>query len=484
MRAIEFTNHSNTAELAEVSMSPGALEDFAKTPLAQNMSLGFEAEMVVPDLEKHNDTDWAPDYSKDFSFPTKNYYEKVFEFLTSGDMPDNRRWIEVRLGKLDEEYLDYLEEEFYNYIHGGKGGELLRKEIGKALGTNDEDEIADAIDAQDTTYEAALDAVRSIYYNTVDLFDEFLRYKGIETVKDFAEKYNITWPYITFNTGGSLTYEDLEQDFVQHTGFKSTVGREYHSVKRQPGLWIFEPDSSIESGEGSGGVELISPPMKLPQAFEAFDKFWDWAESSNITANQSCGFHVGVSLPSQSTENIDKIKLILFLGDNHVLQAFGRAANSYAQSTLDWMINTAKARQSIRNRDLEKDIKTLKAGINSLAHNAIKRIIDPGYDRYLSINMKEKYIEFRSAGGNYFENKNKIINTMLRYVRAIAIASDPEAEKAEYAKKLYKLLASAVKTDSDTVKYFAQYATGQLSIDALKNVIKSTRQKRTAKKPD
>jgi hypothetical protein len=106
-------------------------------------------------------------------------------------------------------------------------------------------------------------------------------------------------------------------------------------------------------------------------------------------------------------------------------------------------------------------------------------------DRYVTVNIKDKYIEVRSAGGDYLGDLPKIKNTLLRYVRAMSLAADPEAEKQEYAKKLYKFLSPLIQGQDDIIQKFAQYNAGLLPVTGLKGLIKQAQVNRAAKKtPD
>jgi hypothetical protein len=105
----------------------------------------------------------------------------------------------------------------------------------------------------------------------------------------------------------------------------------------------------------------------------------------------------------------------------------------------------------------------------NLINLAYKDLADrsPGRD---SINMKDNYVEFRSAGGDYLSKESDqgmafLENTLLRYVRALAIAGDPTAERQEYAKKLYKLISPEGDT---TLDLFSKFATGEISSEQLK----------------
>jgi hypothetical protein len=130
----------------------------------------------------------------------------------------------------------------------------------------------------------------------------------------------------------------------------------------------------------------------------------------------------------------------------------------------------------------EEMLKTFKDGLNSSAAKFVKTSLTTTRDRYVTVNIKDKYIEVRSAGGDYLGDLDKIKNTLLRYVRAMALAADPEAEKQEYAKKLYKFISPMVRGDDDIIKYFTQYSAGTLPSTALKSFIRQAQMKRSNKK--
>ena len=134
----------------------------------------------------------------------------------------------------------------------------------------------------------------------------------------------------------------------------------------------------------------------------------------------------------------------------------------------------------------------LSAMRNHLNQFASRAIAQPsGFGKYTSINPKTNYIEFRSAGGSdYFADMDKIQNTLMRYARATDIAMDPAAEKAEYARKLYKLLTrteteqvtdpktgtkrtvAKASADNDAISIFSRYVAGDLPKSELKGFLK------------
>jgi hypothetical protein len=235
--------------------------------------------------------------------------------------------------------------------------------------------------------------------------------------------------------------------------------------------------------------------MPLSQALEIMPKFFAWAESNGAYANKSTGFHMSVSMPDHASDNLDYTKLALFLGDEYVLQQFGRAANTYAKAAIQ------KIRERRGNVDVSKALNQMRTHLSQMASNALAS--PSGFGKYTSINPKDNYIEFRSAGGkDYFRDMDKIQNTLMRYAQATSIAMDPDSEKKEYAKKLYKLL-SKVETqqvvdpktgsktvkvkpsaDADAISIFSRYVAGELPKSALKSFIKVLQHSReVAKNP-
>jgi hypothetical protein len=211
-------------------------------------------------------------------------------------------------------------------------------------------------------------------------------------------------------------------------------------------------------------LEIVSPPLPLEQALEKLEQVTDWANSpeGNCYTNSSTGLHMGVSVPFKGGD-VDYLKLILFLGDEYVLQSFGREANTYTKSAM------SKFRENIKGgrADPMGAIKLMQSGLLELAHREIQKGVGEG--KYTSAHIQKGYIEFRSAGGDWLAEENadpeKLSSTLLRYARAMSIAANPGEERREYAKKLYKLVAP--EGDSQ-LALFSQFAAGELTAEQLK----------------
>ena len=207
--------------------------------------------------------------------------------------------------------------------------------------------------------------------------------------------------------------------------------------------------------------------MPLNNGIVALDTVWNWTKSIGAFTNNTTGFHMNVSIPYSTFEDMDYLKLILFLGDQHILKTFGRESNDYAVSMMAVLTTQAK---SLKNRDKNfvKTLTTLRSGIDKLAKKPFTTTLTSALDRYVTVNIKDEYIEFRAAGGDYLEKKDEVLVTLARYIKAMSIASDPEAEKQEYAKKLYKFMSAFMNGQKDKLDIFVKYAAGEVNQQQLK----------------
>jgi hypothetical protein len=512
--------------LDEVKMSPSALQKWAKSPEAQGIRAGFEAELIFRDTNSgdDDDSDMEPDYDMDERCRSISQVVEFFQDDSYGYGLSERQANRLQEG-LDEQYMEWMDGEMYNSwrderdelikeawlrekpmaerVHAflADGMELSDEEADRIQAVGDkapkfntskeqaayaeenpdyatyleategaeeilQEDVEQTIEKEDGFYDEVLDEFRENFY--IDDDSGFFDDVGLRWMSDVSSSYDLGWPYLTggAGNGGSRDWESIGDSLNAAIDMPVKVSSNYHSTPRKEGMWIVEPDSSLSADDREDfGLEIVSPPMPLEQALEKLQQVTDWANNpseGNCYTNESTGLHMGVSVPFKGGD-VDYLKLILFLGDEYVLQSFGREANTYTKSAM------SKFRENIKGgrADPMGAIKLMQHGLLELAYKEIQKGVGEG--KYTSAHIQKGYIEFRSAGGDWLAEESadpeKLSSTMLRYARAMQIAASPGEERREYAKKLYKLVAP--EGDSQ-LALFSQYAAGELTAEQLK----------------
>ena len=538
-------------QLNEVNMSPGSLKSWAKEN-ASGITAGFEAELVFKNALHVDENPSEPEYEPDYGTNERaNDIDHIVYFfsedsnMSSGEqhrLQDRltSEYVEWKVEKMQDEFntnvthyvRKYLfknfrfEEEMKAYMSVRM--EMTDDEIDAAMASpisSDQykeakeivfneltQRVNDAIDDQTEDYfDARQDFESNFEYDDTYSERRWLRSLGLGSMIEVANAYDIPWPHFTEveeNNSFDGRYhsniaQKLADSLTETLGVKTQVetGTRGHREKLStpPDVWVFENDGSVRAENIKDmPIEIVSPPMSIEQTLAIMPKFFEWAKSHEAYTNNSTGIHMSVGMPEHRGDNLDYVKAVLFLGDTYVLEQFGRTANSYAQSAFDEIkskINSRRINLIPADNAVTKAFNQMRTKLNSLAMNSF--VSPAGFGKYYTINPKDKYIEFRSAGGkDYIKDIPKLQNTMLRYARAMSIGMDPDSEKQEYAKKLYKLLGdvkltntrsddtfgppssinkkdTAMSYDSnDPVWLFARYVAGNLSRTGLINNIR------------
>lgn len=368
-----------------------------------------------------------------------------------------------------------------------------------------EERIQDSIRSRDRAYDTALEEWEE------EARDEYSESDWLEgaydTMMDVYREQEIQWPYWTYSDirkpGYSLeSATDLANDLKAKLGVNTIASSYYHEHERKPGLWIFEPDGSLTSAhdEDDMPVEIISPPMPLKETLAILPKFYEWAKYNDAYSNETTGFHVGVSLPDVGGE-VDYMKLALFLGDKYVLDKFDRYSNSYCKSAVKKIRADVDSGRIVTPEKIAQVFDKMKSNLIELANAIIaddrgsgtdaKSKTGHGHGKMTSLNMKGKYVEFRSMGNEHYFSKPEslanILDTIKRYAYAMYIAGNPDLYREEYAKKLYKLLDKDG-NNAAIMKEFSDYsaAIGGANQLTVKNFMTANRSERynDAKLPD
>ena len=523
-------------QLDEINMSPSSLKQLASRI---NARAGMEFEMIVPGVSEE-DSDLEPNYGDDQRTRSFSDIEDFFNDGDYNSRNDVQRLIqklqeaywEWEMEKIDNDWSNDGEDYIRDYINNNEWNQddKIREHL-EAMGL-DEDAVEAAISAgnnapiytkssdlkaareadenynnwveadraaddeldelvsetwseQSGVYEEALDQYREENAGTHDE-DDFLEDNGLRYMSDISNEYDISWPYWSSPGGGEVNAESVAEDFAQAVGRTVKASGSYHSgsVARPDASnshYVVEPDGSLDPDDSNdGGLEFVSPALPIGELLSDLDKVAKWAGTYGCYTNESTGLHINVSVEGWSGDmgKLDYVKLALLMGDNYILDKFGRAGNTYCKSAM----NEIKNRVTQRPEDAAALLEKMKSGLDSLASKAIHSGVT---NKYTSINTKSGYIEFRSPGGDwlgeYAADPGSITNTLLRFVVALDAAVDAEKYKQEYLKKLYAILQP--KTHNDTMAYFAQYAAGQMPKAALKSFIRQAQLERQGKKP-
>lgn len=471
--------------LFEINMSTGSLRrEAAKT----GAIAGMEFEMIVPNTE-NDDGDLEPDYEYDERCRS---IDDAVQFFHDGDY-NGRREVERLRERMQNDYHDWLSDKIYQDWERG-GEEYLEEWVPNNVDESEwnpegleGEERQEALEVYIANLHAdagSSDAFDEFREENQDSYDEsdWLDAEDLDLMSNVENAYDISWPHWTTSGSGEASIEDVAQEFENAIGRDTKASGSYHSgrVSRPSPTsqhYVVEPDGSLD-GDNSGdtGLEFVSPPLPIDEILSDLNKVKAWAKEYGCYTNDSTGLHINISVPDYSRENLDFVKLALLMGDKYVLDAFGRAGNTYAKSAMGIIKDAVRNKPEDAARLLDK----MKGNLDQLATKAIH---SGSTSKYTSINTKDGHIEFRSPGGDWLDdNFDKIENTLLRFTVAMSAALNPEAYREEYLKKLYKLLTEDNTDESDTIRYFSEYVAGKIPKAALRSFVKQAQLTRQVKR--
>jgi hypothetical protein len=483
----EFTEEQDN--LFEITMSPTSLKKLS----AQTGALaGMEFEMCVPGAGDNDNGDQEPDY--DFDQRCRSIQD-ARDFFYDGDF-NSRRDVENMSDRMQNDYAEWLYERIdRDFVNESEYliSEWIANNVDESEWNPDDlegearqealDEFISNVDADPSNdyYQKVLDEYREENQDSYDESD-WLDAEDLDLMSGVENAYSINWPHWRGTGGGEASIEEVADSFRDAVGRPILASTSYHSGRvERPSTknlqYIVEPDSSIDVDDNDDqGLEFVSPPLPIEELLSDLNKVKAWADKTGCYTNDSTGLHINVSVPgwTQGTDQLDYVKLALLLGDEFVLDSFGRAGNTYAKSAMG-KIRDAVRKSPDRAQEL---MDKMKSGMDQLASKVVH---SRSTDKYTSINVKDGYIEFRSPGGDWLnDNFAEIDNTLRRFTVALSAAVDPAAYREEYLKKLYKLLD--VSGEKDPLSYFAKYAAGELPRAALKSFVRQAQLERDVKR--
>lgn len=365
-------------------------------------------------------SEYTPDDFVDF----KDHYDK-------DDLPEGMREAtkeEIEKFKSEDEEYDYDSNDWV-FIFDEDDNEVI------AVDFSDLDEI-------ENWFTETADVIRDEYMEKInELADEETEIK-IEDMKSEVSEIVIIGEHVY----GSLTQYIGNYDIDIHD--------DYHSASKSGSDFVIEPDQTIDPA----GVEIVSP------VFDDYDEFEEYLkdvlemvrEQNDYYTNESTGLHINIG--GFDSDKLDMTKLILFLGETKVSSEFGREITGMARQLIPSIAKKINQLDEITSENYETDI---KPDLDNLIRTSLLKYYTINFEK-----LDSGYIEFRGMGGtNYEEKQDSIILNVKRMIRAINIASDPNAYRNEFFKKLYKLKGDT----TDTFRKSGESRT-PARIDAMKFV--------------
>lgn len=524
----KFEDQVSEEQIDEVKMSPAVFAKWAASPEAAGIRAGFEAEMIFRNTQGNDaeSDELEADYDAD---ERARSIEDIIDFFSNDDWGYGlsgrgarslreeltNEFGEWRIEKISEQWDNDAEDQVREYMEMNVWQDDSEQEdrIIAKLEEKDVEDIDAVIAAGNSKdkdselyklYQQAYDSAREEFEEEMDdaagdnnnkyYQDAYEYYQemmmdgsdydesdwlddiGYRYMSDVANDRSLDWPVMMGRPSqGEREWSDIASELrlALSGSYEVRAGSGYHSVSRKENRWIVEPDGSLEPDDGDDmGLEIISPPLPLNVALEELENVINWGNGdADAYTNESTGLHMGISLPFKGGD-VDYVKLVLFMGDQYVLEKFERTGNTYCASALEKLKQTQQARKQ-GSRIPEKTLDALELIKKNLIELAQRYVQDGvGNSKYTSAHIKDGYIEFRSPGGDYLAMANRneldeIKNTMLRFAYSMYLAGRPDLEREEYAKKLYKLLSISAE-GSDALKLFADYASGTITSDDLK----------------
>lgn len=418
MRLNELKN-----KLQEVSMTPTSFQQSLQTAKQKDVLIGFEFEVCVPKAEiaKTKKT------GKKLETP-EEYIQAVFKIIDSAD----------------------------DYLSSWKFDDLFKLKPNREFKVKKSKKSFKDI-------ESAIDEITDLDWNTrvdEEFIKQVLTYNQLLDVKEFIDSFDIDFKKLKkmmkeyYLWKKEFDYEqegDYDYDYmgavrvlegpVTSYFSKPIIFTEYHEMDKDTVNWYIEPDGSLEvTNVGDGAAEVVGPPQMVDVAEETLRKFFVMAKQLNLYTNEKTGLHINMSLPDFN--EIDLLKLMMFIGDTYTLQQFNREDSDFAKSTLISLEKTP-------SNDLQHAYKEFKLPSLKEKTEYLNKIVFhlTGHRNSIARSESGKYLSFRHAGKDYLNDYEKIVNTVGRFARALIISSDKELYKDEYLKKLYKLIYPGVEQE-------------------------------------
>jgi ribonuclease HI len=256
-------------------------------------------------------------------------------------------------------------------------------------------------------------------------------------------------PFGAYDLSDDSQWVSAVEDYMDFANppFSNYKVEEDSSYAEQLGTnrWWVVPDGTI----GETGIEVVSPPMPMPDFVKMVPKMFKWIGEEGYT-NDKCGFHIHMSLKGvpDLKKEIDLVKLTMFTDEEYIFKSFkSRLNNEFVVSVKKRMISS-KSITKAEVKDLI-DVKKLEQKVASSHYNAIN---------WEGLSDDHGHIEYRYIGGKgYHKQWDKIKTITGQYAYNLNLACNKEFKKKEYFRKMFRVINKAemkfLSWQLDTMEY-------------------------------
>jgi hypothetical protein len=238
--------------------------------------------------------------------------------------------------------------------------------------------------------------------------------------------------------------------------------------------WAVEKDSSIDPDEGAA-AELISPVYSSPRKMlEEMRTLFKWSED-NFGTNNTTGLHVTMSWNGEpdapvnddgekDSQEPNKLKMALLLGDEYLLAQWSRLRNTYTKSQYQNVLRYAEGMKRGDKESFKNFEKELSKGISREKFSSIH------FKNQRDEDTNSELIEFRIMGGaDYNTMYEKVVKTVVRYATIMQAGYDEDAYRKDYVNAVFRLLRKSQEIDPKKLKDLESL--NHPVIDAAKEIV-------------
>ena len=426
----EFFDYMNT-ELENDNYDDLYARIYSRTDGSNHYKFLNHMEEITERLQDFGAIDF-PNF-KDFSDPR----QMTFEFNTSNDelVEAANRMSEFNVGR-DEM------DEIINFI-------FSLNHIGETIGSyrrywSDYVDVLESV--VDELFEEEEDSLRE------ELWDNIMEYSSAsenidydDLYREIEENHNV----IIVQNGEPYFDSDGIRRGSSRRGMNK-VEKIRQILKNSGSKWNIDYSRHIEDVKFEvsvpEGVEVISNPIPLNDAFELMHDMFNFIDDVGNTATSNVGMHVNMSIRGKDfvNDNFDPVKLMMFIDNETMHDLFPVRPN--VDNTLK-ITNNSNIMYNIATAHNSDEI--IQRFSNQISQN----------EKFQGINFKHikgnivnrRRIEFRATGGKDYSEREKTLQWQIyRFAYAMMAAFDSDFLRKEYLREIMSTL------DNYTVKNFAQ----------------------------